>query len=81
MWVPAFIVMISLTRLLAGGVESLGLASPRPPLLLQFLLIAGLWCIVRRCGFARRPERGTRSWPGCLDFSHGHAPRTGAELA
>jgi uncharacterized membrane protein YoaK (UPF0700 family) len=39
--VPVFIVMVGLTRLLAGGLESIGLASLRPLLLLQFLLLAG----------------------------------------
>jgi uncharacterized membrane protein YoaK (UPF0700 family) len=39
--VPVFIVMVGLTRLLAGGLESIGLASLRPLLLLQFLLLLG----------------------------------------
>jgi uncharacterized membrane protein YoaK (UPF0700 family) len=39
--VPVFIVMVGLTRLLAGGLASIGLASLRPLLLLQFLLLAG----------------------------------------
>ena len=39
--VPVFIVMVSLTTLLADGLESIGLASLRPLLLLQFLLLAG----------------------------------------
>jgi uncharacterized membrane protein YoaK (UPF0700 family) len=39
--VPVFIVMVGLTRLLAGGLESIGLASLRPLLLVQFLLLAG----------------------------------------
>jgi uncharacterized membrane protein YoaK (UPF0700 family) len=46
--VPVFIVVVGLTRLLAGGLESLGLASLRPLLLLQFLLLAGflVLCVV-----------------------------------
>ena len=39
--VPVFIAVVGLTRLLAGGLESIGLASLRPLLLLQFLLLAG----------------------------------------
>src|SRR5260370_33072549 len=38
--VPVFIMMVGLTVLLAGGLESIGLASLRPLLLLQFLLLA-----------------------------------------
>ncbi|HEY3848991.1 MAG TPA: YoaK family protein [Acetobacteraceae bacterium] len=38
--VPVFIVMISLTILLADGLEAIGLASLCPLLLLQFLLLA-----------------------------------------
>jgi uncharacterized membrane protein YoaK (UPF0700 family) len=46
--VPVFVVMVGLTRLLAGGLESIGLASLRPLLLLQFLLLAGFlgFCVV-----------------------------------
>jgi len=39
--VPVFMAMVGLTRLLAGGLESIGVASLRPLLLLQFLLLAG----------------------------------------
>src|SRR5258706_2725879 len=39
--VPVFIVAVGLTRLLAVGLESIGLATLRPLLLLQFLLLAG----------------------------------------
>jgi uncharacterized membrane protein YoaK (UPF0700 family) len=39
--VPVFIVAVGLTRLLAGGLESIGLATLRPLLLLQFLLLVG----------------------------------------
>jgi uncharacterized membrane protein YoaK (UPF0700 family) len=38
---PVFVVMVVVTRLLAEGLESIGLASLRPLLLLQFLLLAG----------------------------------------
>jgi uncharacterized membrane protein YoaK (UPF0700 family) len=39
--VPVFIVAVGLTRLLAVGLESIGLATLRPLLLLQFLLLVG----------------------------------------
>lgn len=39
--VPVFIVAISLTRILASSLESRGLVSRQPLLLLQFLLLAG----------------------------------------
>src|SRR6202140_5668782 len=39
--VPVFMVVLGLTRLLVGGLESLGLASLRTLLLLQLLLLAG----------------------------------------
>ena len=39
--VPVFIVMVGLTGLLAGRLESVGRPSLRPLLLLQFLLLAG----------------------------------------
>jgi uncharacterized membrane protein YoaK (UPF0700 family) len=41
MSVPVFIVMLGLARLLAGGLERVRIASLRPLLLLQFLLLAG----------------------------------------
>jgi uncharacterized membrane protein YoaK (UPF0700 family) len=39
--IPVFIGVVGLTRLLAGSLESLGLTTLRPLLLLQFLLLAG----------------------------------------
>jgi len=39
--VPVFILVLALTRLLAAGLEAVGLASLRPLLLLQSLLLAG----------------------------------------
>jgi uncharacterized membrane protein YoaK (UPF0700 family) len=47
--VPVFMVALGLTRLLVGGLESIGRASLRPLLLLQLLLLAG--CLVL-CIFA-----------------------------
>jgi uncharacterized membrane protein YoaK (UPF0700 family) len=43
--VPVFIVAVGLTRLLAVGLESIGLATLRPLLLLQFLLLAGFFAL------------------------------------
>src|SRR5258708_618566 len=43
--VPVFIAAVGLTRLLAGGLESIGLATLRPLLLLQFLLLAGFFAL------------------------------------
>jgi uncharacterized membrane protein YoaK (UPF0700 family) len=39
--VPVFILVVSLTRVLAGGLQSKGFESLRPLLLLQFLLLTG----------------------------------------
>jgi uncharacterized membrane protein YoaK (UPF0700 family) len=39
--VPVFMAVVGLTRLLAAGLEAIGLASLRPLLLLQFLLLGG----------------------------------------
>src|SRR5271169_6202565 len=46
--VPVFILALGLTRLLVGGLEAIGLASLRPLLLLQLMLLAGFLtlCIV-----------------------------------
>ena len=43
--VPVFIGAVGLTRLLAVGLESIGLATLRPLLLLQFLLLAGFFAL------------------------------------
>jgi uncharacterized membrane protein YoaK (UPF0700 family) len=50
--VPVFMAALALTRLLVGGLESIGLASLRPLLLLQFLLLAGFFVV---CVAARSP--------------------------
>ena len=47
--VPVSIVMVGLTRLLAGRLETIGLASPRP-LLFQFLLLAGFLILFNAAG-------------------------------
>jgi uncharacterized membrane protein YoaK (UPF0700 family) len=43
--VPVFIAALGLTRLLAGGLERIRIASLRPLLLLQFLLLAGFLAV------------------------------------
>jgi uncharacterized membrane protein YoaK (UPF0700 family) len=43
--VPVFMAALALTRLLVGGLESIGLASLLPLLLLQFLLLAGFFVL------------------------------------
>jgi uncharacterized membrane protein YoaK (UPF0700 family) len=48
--VPVFIVAVCLTRLLAVGLESIGLDTLRPLLLLQFLLLAGFFALCVAAG-------------------------------
>ncbi len=48
--VPVFIVMVGLTRLLAGGLESIGLASLRPLLLVRYLFLAGFYALCVAAG-------------------------------
>src|SRR5258706_13524724 len=48
--VPVFIVAVCLTRLLAVGLESIGLATLRPLLLLQFLFLAGFFALSLAAG-------------------------------
>jgi uncharacterized membrane protein YoaK (UPF0700 family) len=43
--VPVFMLVLGLTKLLAGGLESVGFASLRPLLLLQALLLAGFLAV------------------------------------
>src|SRR5260221_6510924 len=54
--VPVFIVMVGLTVLLAGGLESIGVASPRPLLLLQFPLLAGFLVLFASAGPGLHPH-------------------------
>jgi uncharacterized membrane protein YoaK (UPF0700 family) len=48
--VPVFIVALGVTRLLVCGLESIGFASLRPLLLLQFLLLAGFHVLCASAG-------------------------------
>jgi uncharacterized membrane protein YoaK (UPF0700 family) len=48
--VPVFMGVLGLTRLLVGGLAAIGLASLRPLLLLQFLLLAGVLALCVAAG-------------------------------
>lgn len=56
--VPLFVLMLGLTRLLAGGLEKLGIGSLRPLLLLQFLLLAT--CLAIGLGSDQQSSPGGR---------------------
>lgn len=80
--VPVFIVMIGLTILLAGALESIGLASLRSLLLLQFLLLAGslVLCVGGRP--THRPKRDKCDPRGhARRLGDGRAKPTRADLA
>ncbi|SEE75718.1 Uncharacterized membrane protein YoaK, UPF0700 family [Rhizobiales bacterium GAS191] len=67
--VPVFIIVLAMTRLLAAGLERLQVASLRPLLLLQFLLLASLLalCVV---GGPRFDPNGTNAtFAGMLGVS------------
>jgi uncharacterized membrane protein YoaK (UPF0700 family) len=67
--VPVFIVMVGLTRLLAGGLESICLASLRPLLLLQFLLLAGFLVLCVAAGPRIDPNATNAILAGMLGVS------------
>ena len=48
--VPVFVVVLGLTRLLAGGLERVRVASLRPLLLAQFLLLSGFLALCVKAG-------------------------------
>ncbi len=54
--VPVFIVMVIVTRVLAGRMESIGVASLRPLLLLQFFLLAGFLILCIAAGSGADPN-------------------------
>jgi uncharacterized membrane protein YoaK (UPF0700 family) len=54
--VPVFIVVLALARLLAAGLEAAGLASLRPLLALQFLLLAGFLALRLSAGSHINPD-------------------------
>jgi hypothetical protein len=67
--VPVFIVMVGITVLIAGGLESIGLASLRPLLLLQFLLLAGCLVICVAAGPYIEPNATNAILAGMLGVS------------
>jgi uncharacterized membrane protein YoaK (UPF0700 family) len=67
--VPVFIAALALTRLLVGGLESLGLASLRPLLLLQFLLLAGFFVVGAAAGSQFNPDAANIIFAGMLGVS------------
>jgi uncharacterized membrane protein YoaK (UPF0700 family) len=67
--VPVFIVMVGLTRLLAGGLVSIGLASLRSLLLLQFLLLAGFLALCVAAGPRIDPNATNAILAGMLGVS------------
>src|SRR5208337_1640559 len=67
--VPVFVVALALTRLLVGGLESIGLASLRPLLLLQFLLLAGFFVVCVAAGSRIDPDGAIAIFAGMLGVS------------
>jgi uncharacterized membrane protein YoaK (UPF0700 family) len=67
--VPVFIVIISLTRVLASSLESRGLASLQPLLLLQFLLLAGFLILCVAAGPRIDPNGTVEIIAGMLGVS------------
>src|SRR5207302_3351609 len=64
--VPVFIVVLGLTRLLVRGLEAMGLASLRPLLLLQFLLLAGFLALCVAAGQGLDPNAANVILAGML---------------
>lgn len=64
--VPTFMLMVGLTSLLAGGLQSVGLASLRPLLLLQFLLLAGFLGVCVAAGPVGDPNATNEILAGML---------------
>ena len=56
--VPVFMVVLGLTRLLAGGLEAIGLAPLQPLLLVQFLLLGGFLVLCVAVGPRIDPNAG-----------------------
>ena len=67
--VPVFMAVLGAARLLAGGLESFGLASLRPLLLLQFLLLAGFLAICVAAGPRLDPNAPNAIFAGMLGVS------------
>jgi uncharacterized membrane protein YoaK (UPF0700 family) len=67
--VPVFMVALGLTRLLVGGLESIGRPSLRPLLLLQLLLLAGFLVLCISAGPGIKPDAPIAIVAGMLGVS------------
>src|SRR6202790_1679959 len=67
--VPVFMLALGLTRLLAGALESIGFASLRPLLLLQFLLLAAFFVLCASAGPRIDPNATRAILAGMLGVS------------
>ncbi len=67
--VPVFMAALALTRLLVGGLETIGLASLRPLLLIQFLLLAGFFVVCVATGSRADPDAANMIFAGMLGVS------------
>jgi uncharacterized membrane protein YoaK (UPF0700 family) len=67
--VPVFMAVLGVTRLLAAGLEAIGLASLRPLLLLQFLLLGGFLGLCVAAGPRIDPNAPTAILAGMFGVS------------
>ena len=67
--VPVFMVALGLTRLLSGGLESIGLSSLRALLLLEFLVLAAFLVVCVAAGPRIDPTAATAVLAGMLGVS------------
>jgi uncharacterized membrane protein YoaK (UPF0700 family) len=67
--VPVFAAALALTRLLVGSLESIGLASLRPLLLLQLLLLSGSFVVCVAAGSPIDPDGANAIFAGMLGVS------------
>jgi uncharacterized membrane protein YoaK (UPF0700 family) len=67
--VPVFIVITAFTRVMVGGLESIGIASLRPLLLLHFLLLAGFLALCIAAGPGIDPNAVIAILAGMLGVS------------
>jgi uncharacterized membrane protein YoaK (UPF0700 family) len=64
--VPVFMAALGLTRLLVAGLEAIGIASLRPLLLLQMLLLAGFFVLCVAAGARIQPDAAIAILAGML---------------
>lgn len=67
--VPVFILVLGLMRLLAAGLEAVGIASLRPLLVLQFVLLAGFLTVSVSTGPRIDPDAASGVLAGMLGVS------------